>query len=84
MTLDQPTGYSYLHPVSRIASFVVKGPGTVRVRATQALQVTLTILFELINLVLLTCASPGAVGVVLSASAALVTTTTMKSARKAC
>ena len=43
MTLDQPTGYSYLHPVSRIASFVVKGPGTVRVRATQALQVTLTI-----------------------------------------
>ena len=35
VTRDQPSGFGYFHPVSKVASFVVKGPGVVKMRALQ-------------------------------------------------
>merc|ERR1712185_770244 len=37
------SGFGYIHPVSKIASFVVKGVGSVRMRALKVVQVTLAI-----------------------------------------
>ena len=35
VTRNQPSGFGYVHPVSKIASFVVRGPGVVKMRALQ-------------------------------------------------
>ena len=41
--LSQPAGYSYVHPTSKVAAFVVRGSGVVKMRALQVVQVTLAI-----------------------------------------
>ena len=39
VTRDQPSGFGYFQPVSKVASFVVKGPGVVQMRALQVSEV---------------------------------------------
>ena len=40
---NEPSGFSYHHPATKIASFVLKGEGNIRVRALKVVQVTFAI-----------------------------------------